>query len=165
MNSMPPSMDQKQPVLPAIMGKPLAIMPAWVHSSLIVKVLNIMLHRPLQEGELDFLQNNGVSVEVSDLGLKFALTWYQRRLVGRVWRHDDNLNLAGSLYDFLLLAHRQEDSDTLFFQRRLRMVGDTELGLAVKNLLDGMDTDTVRGFKQMDFLVHHGIKTLERFFQ
>jgi predicted lipid carrier protein YhbT len=39
------------------------------------------------------------------------------------------------------LVSRQEDPDTLFFLRRLMIEGDTELGLAVKNLLDSRDPD------------------------
>ncbi|MGB7997639.1 MAG: SCP2 sterol-binding domain-containing protein, partial [Photobacterium halotolerans] len=38
---------------------------------------------------------------------------------------------------------RKVDPDTLFFQRRLTMQGDTELGLAVKNLLDSLDLDSL----------------------
>ncbi|MNN64209.1 hypothetical protein D3C81_1796400 [compost metagenome] len=35
-----------------------------------------------------------------------------------------------------MLASRQQDADTLFFQRRLTLIGDTELGLTLRNLLD-----------------------------
>ncbi len=41
--------------------------------------------------------------------------------------------------DFLAMATRTMDSDTLFFKRRLLMEGDTELGLLVRNLLDAVD--------------------------
>jgi predicted lipid carrier protein YhbT len=34
---------------------------------------------------------------------------------------------------------REEDPDTLFFGRRLLMEGDTDLGLLVKNTLDGVE--------------------------
>jgi len=34
---------------------------------------------------------------------------------------------------------REEDPDTLFFNRKLVIEGDTELGLIVKNLLDSID--------------------------
>lgn len=40
---------------------------------------------------------------------------------------------------FLQLAARQEDPDTLFFNRTLSIEGDTELGLIVKNMLDAME--------------------------
>jgi O2-independent ubiquinone biosynthesis accessory factor UbiT len=39
------------------------------------------------------------------------------------------------------MAGRFEDPDTLFFQRRLVIEGDTELGLGVKNFLDGLDEE------------------------
>lgn len=41
--------------------------------------------------------------------------------------------------DFLVLATREEDSDTLFFTRRLMMEGDTDAGLLVRNLMDAVD--------------------------
>lgn len=46
------------------------------------------------------------------------------------------MGIEGTLYDFLVLIDRQEDPDTLVFQRRLAIEGDTELGLRVKNFLD-----------------------------
>ena len=39
----------------------------------------------------------------------------------------------------MLLAQRQQDPDTLFFNRRLVMEGDTELGLVVKNTPDALE--------------------------
>ncbi|MCV5960072.1 SCP2 sterol-binding domain-containing protein, partial [Escherichia coli] len=39
------------------------------------------------------------------------------------------------------IAGRKEDPDTLFFQRRLSIEGDTELGLEVKNLMDSVDLE------------------------
>jgi predicted lipid carrier protein YhbT len=50
-----------------------------------------------------------------------------------------DLTISASAYDFMLLARRLEDPDTLFFSRRLSMEGDTELGLLVKNTLDAIE--------------------------
>ncbi len=47
--------------------------------------------------------------------------------------------IRGSLAAFKTLAERQQDPDQLFFQRRLIIEGDTELGLALKNLLDSLE--------------------------
>lgn len=47
--------------------------------------------------------------------------------------------ISASAHDFVLLARRQEDPDTLFFSRRLSMEGDTELGLLVKNTIDAIE--------------------------
>ena len=52
---------------------------------------------------------------------------------------DADLKISASAHDFMLLARRQEDPDTLFFSRRLSMEGDTELGLLVKNTLDAIE--------------------------
>jgi len=46
--------------------------------------------------------------------------------------------VRASLADFLALALRREDPDTLFFTRRLVIEGDTGLGLEIKNALDAL---------------------------
>jgi hypothetical protein len=43
---------------------------------------------------------------------------------------------------FSAVARRQEDPDTLFFNRELSIVGDTELGLVIKNMLDAVELAT-----------------------
>ncbi len=52
-----------------------------------------------------------------------------------------NARIAGNLEDLWKLAIRAEDPDTLFFQRRLIMEGETETGLYIKNMLDGLEFD------------------------
>ena len=49
-----------------------------------------------------------------------------------------DVTVRASLADYLALALRREDPDTLFFTRRLVIEGDTELGLQVKNALDAL---------------------------
>jgi len=51
------------------------------------------------------------------------------------------VRIRGCYDDFWRLASRSEDPDTLFFQRRLTIEGETETGLMIKNLLDGLDYD------------------------
>jgi predicted lipid carrier protein YhbT len=50
-----------------------------------------------------------------------------------------DLHFSATLSAFLQLLSRQEDPDTLFFNRELTVEGDTELGLIVKNMLDAVD--------------------------
>ena len=50
-----------------------------------------------------------------------------------------DLTIRAHASDFIALARRSQDPDTLFFNRRLSMEGDTELGLMVKNTLDAME--------------------------
>ena len=53
----------------------------------------------------------------------------------------EDASFSGCLNDLILIAGRKEDPDTLFFQRRLKIEGDTELGLEVKNLMDSIDLE------------------------
>ena len=53
----------------------------------------------------------------------------------------EDVGFKASGDDLLLIAGRKQDPDTLFFQRRLQIEGDTELGLEVKNLIDAIDLD------------------------
>ena len=50
-----------------------------------------------------------------------------------------DLRFAAPLSAYLQMVSRQEDPDTLFFNRRLSMEGDTELGLIVKNSIDALE--------------------------
>ena len=47
--------------------------------------------------------------------------------------------ITATLSVFLRLLAREEDPDTLFFNRELSVEGDTELGLMVKNMLDAVE--------------------------
>lgn len=49
-----------------------------------------------------------------------------------------DVTMRASLADYLALALRREDPDTLFFTRRLVLEGDTALGLEIKNALDAL---------------------------
>lgn len=131
------------PLFPRVLSLPIAIIPGRVHGAAVVVVLNRMLADSLQDGELDFLQGRTVCIHVRDMQLKFCITLQQGRLVpGRMGNIPD-LSITGNLHAYLQLAARREDADTLFFQRRLRMEGDTELGLEVKNFLDGLDVEAL----------------------
>ncbi|BCR23872.1 ubiquinone anaerobic biosynthesis accessory factor UbiT [Aquipseudomonas alcaligenes] len=95
---------------------------------------------PLAEGAFDLLQERWLRLEASDLGLAWCLSCQGTQL--RVAQREAvDVCIRGTWRDFLLLASRQEDPDTLFFRRRLVIEGDTDLGLGVKNLLDGLDPD------------------------
>lgn len=58
-------------------------------------------------------------------------------------RGQPDVVIRAAARDYLALALRREDPDTLFFTRRLAIEGDTELGLIVKNALDAVDWDAL----------------------
>lgn len=113
---------------------------AWQHA-LLERVVAQLLARSLQDGELDFLRGRRIGIEVRDLGLHWVLGVEQGRL--RALDGDAEASVRGTATDLLLLASRLEDADTLFFQRRLELTGDTELGLTARNLLDRLPWETI----------------------
>ncbi|MBB3344195.1 chorismate mutase [Luteimonas sp. RC10] len=90
---------------------------------------------------LDLVAGRRLGIEVEDLGIAMVLSWTQGRL--RAVPGPAEASVRGSATDLMLLASRLEDADTLFFQRRLVLIGDVELGLTVRNLLDRMPWDTL----------------------
>lgn len=104
------------------------------------KVIARLFAEPLAEGYFDLLEGRWLRLEVSDLGLAWCLTRDRSGL--RLARQAaTDVCIRGNWREFLLLASRQEDPDTLFFRRRLTIEGDTDLGLGIKNLLDSLDPE------------------------
>ena len=154
----------KVPLFPRLLSLPLAVIPDRVHSTTVVTVLNRVLADALRDGELDYLQGRTVRICVRDMQLTFCITLQQGRLAASREKNMPDLSITGTLHAFLLLAARYEDTDTLFFQRRLRMEGDTELGLEVKNFLDGLDVDALWLPRQVSSMAQKALPLYERTF-
>ena len=118
---------------------PLRLMPSVLHSRALAGILNQVMKEALADGELDFLEGRRVAIEIDDIGVRYRLALTNGRICGYGQDTPADASIAGGLHEFLLLAARREDADTLFFQRRLRMSGDTELGLYLKNFLDAFE--------------------------
>ena len=107
-------------------------------ATLLAVALNIALRSGLlSRAALEPLGGRVVRLEVSDAGTGVSVT-----LGARGFRAADgpaDVTIRAALRDFLSLALRREDPDTLFFTRRLVIEGDTELGLVAKNALDAVD--------------------------
>jgi predicted lipid carrier protein YhbT len=154
----------KTPLFPRLLSMPLAIIPDRVHSTAVVTLLNRVFADALREGELDYLHGHSVRIHVRDMQLTFCITLQQGRLAASRARNMPDLSITGTLHSFLLLAARCEDTDTLFFQRRLRMEGNTELGLEVKNFLDGLDVDSLWLPRQISSMAQKALPLYERTF-
>jgi predicted lipid carrier protein YhbT len=154
----------KVPLFPRPLSFPLAVIPDRVHSTVVVTVLNRVFASALRDGEIDYLLGRTVRIHVSDMQLTFCITLQQGRLVASRAKNMPDLSITGSLHAFLLLAARCEDTDTLFFQRRLRMEGDTELGLEVKNFLDGLDVDALWLPRHVSSMAQKALPLYERTF-
>ncbi|MGO4003240.1 MULTISPECIES: SCP2 domain-containing protein [Pseudomonas] len=106
------------------------------------QTLNRCLAEPLRDGEFEVLRGRWLCLRINDLGLSWYITRSRDGLqIAREAPAD--VTISGNWREFLLLASRQEDPDTLFFRRRLVIEGDTELGLTLKNLIDSLDPDVL----------------------
>jgi O2-independent ubiquinone biosynthesis accessory factor UbiT len=130
-----------RPMAKKVVGIPGRFIPYSAQKPVLALVLNESFRAPLRHGELDFLQGAKIRIKVTDLCVDWLIRVDTDRLtpVNREWEHD--VSISGESPDFLLLATRRADPDTLFFQRRIRIEGDTEMGLGIKNTMDSMDWD------------------------
>ncbi len=125
--------------VPAALAAVLSKLPAYPGSLLFVGALNLALRRHLPEDVRRSLQGKRMRISVRDAGLAFDFSWDGGRFCACQRDAAVDLVIGASARDFLALARREEDPDTLFFCRRLSMEGDTEIGLLVKNTLDAID--------------------------
>lgn len=100
-------------------------------------VLNLAKPKLWPEEDFAWMMGKTVRFTVSDLAVGLSITHDGERFAHSGAAAD--VTFGASLADYLILARRQEDPDTLFFQRRLLIEGDTEVGLALKNLMDATD--------------------------
>ncbi|MES9858288.1 MAG: SCP2 sterol-binding domain-containing protein [Sedimenticola sp.] len=131
----------RSPLLPKPLSLPFGLIPTAVHSRVLVALLNKIFTPELEDGELDFLEERVMRIDVVDARLSYLITLRDGKLQAADKSSPLDLSIEGSIYDFLLLATRREDADTLFFNRRIRLGGDTELGLYVKNFLDALELE------------------------
>ncbi|WP_136417243.1 SCP2 sterol-binding domain-containing protein [Herbaspirillum sp. ST 5-3] len=132
-------MSQSRFLLPEPVGKLLSLLPVYPGSLLFATGLNIALKGDLPPDVQQSLNGKKLRISVTDAKLSFDFKWENGRFAACGKDGEPDLTIGASAHDFLLLARRQEDPDTLFFSRRLSMEGDTELGLLVKNTLDAIE--------------------------
>lgn len=136
-------MSQSLYQIPSPIGKALSRLPAYPGSVLFAGALNFALTRHIPADTLEALDGRPISIDVKDARVRFDIVCKNGSFCAARNRNDVHLVISANTYDFVLLAQRKEDPDTLFFSRRLTMEGDTELGLLVKNSLDAIDLSTI----------------------
>jgi predicted lipid carrier protein YhbT len=128
---------------PFTLPKPLStlfsVLPQYPHSLAFSQVLNLALGETLRSGALQPLHGKLICLRISDAHIALHFTLNATGVSANREGKTADLTISAKAYDFIQLALRKEDPDTLFFSRRLLMEGDTELGLLVKNTLDAME--------------------------
>lgn len=136
---MNPRESRNLPECPAPLARLLERLPPYPGSLLLASALNAVLAPRLRADVAQLLCGRSFRIHVRDARLAFDFTWTGRRFSPLARQAKPDLAISASGPDFVRIARRQEDPDTLFFSRRLAMEGDTELGLVVKNTLDALE--------------------------
>ena len=132
-------MQASHNLIPTPLGNLLSRLPAYPGSLLFVTGVNLALAKKLVPDVTQLLLGKKLRLRVTDAQWTFDFEWLNGRFSACQNGGAADLTISASAYDFMLLARRQEDPDTLFFNRRLCMEGDTELGLLVKNTIDAIE--------------------------
>lgn len=148
----------------SILRSPIHLLPNFVQKRALLEGLKMVFHEALNDGDFEFLHEKWLKVEIRDLHLCWFISYQQERLVVADNIPQEDVSFSGNLNDLVLIAGRKEDPDTLFFQRRLSIEGDTELGLEVKNLMDSVDLQQLPQalqviLNQLADFVHKGMQT------
>jgi predicted lipid carrier protein YhbT len=130
--------------LPPIIARIGQALPQWPHSVALVTALNLAVKLKVLPAEaLVDLEGCVFQVVVEDAGSTAVFTWRGGRFQPVFAKVKADLCFSACTSAYLQLLTREEDPDTLFFQRRLKIDGDAELGLIVKNMLDGIELPAV----------------------
>jgi len=128
------------PAFPKPLARLIAALPVYPASLGFVAVGNLVAWPTLRELDWTSVVGRCLCVRVQDTGLAL---YFSLRADGF---HAEQGGPAEVIFtadarDLARLALRLEDPDTLFFERRLRIEGDTDLGLTIKNSLDAVELD------------------------
>lgn len=125
--------------LPKPLSTLFSILPQYPHSFAFAHALNLALGATLRSEALQPLHGKLICLRISDAQISLQFSLNKNGLTARRVEAIPDLTISANTYDFIQLAMRKEDPDTLFFSRRLLTEGDTELGLLLKNTLDAVD--------------------------
>ncbi|WP_394129560.1 SCP2 domain-containing protein [Shewanella maritima] len=128
-------------VAPKMSRQTLAMVPDKLKFELLSRLVNLVLSEQIADEELDFLHGKWVGIVVEDIQLSFAVSLDKQLKIAPMENPD--VVFTANVPELVLVAAGKEDPDTLFFQRKLLIEGDTELGLEVKNLLLSIELDAL----------------------
>ncbi len=137
MSAMVPSEERSLALLERLLPV-ISRLPKRPGSVLVATGINLAISRG-EAPELEALAGKVVSIRVTDADVRFHFTVTPDGFAACSASRAADAVISASAADFVRLALRRVDADTLFFSRRLTMEGDTELGLLLKNRLDALD--------------------------
>lgn len=127
------------PDFPRPLAALLSGLPQYPHSVALAAATSLLLRGLLDPADAARVDGKVVRIHVRDAGIRVTLRLARGAYAPCGDHAVPDATISATLRDLALLALRKEDPDTLFFDRRLVIEGDTELGLIVKNALDRVE--------------------------
>jgi O2-independent ubiquinone biosynthesis accessory factor UbiT len=128
------------PAFPKPLARLSAALPPYLPSLAFAAAANLIAWPALREQDWEGVAGAILCLRISDLGLSLSFSvradGFHAEPPGEA-----AVTFTAKAEDLAGLALRLEDPDTLFFDRRLRIEGDTDLGLRAKNLLDAVEIE------------------------
>lgn len=140
-------------------GMPGRLIPFALQKSMLERALDLAFRQAFMRGDLEVLRRRWLRVRVTDAGFVWCVSLGRDGLVISRDHFEPDVEFAGRLVDFLLMATHRADPDMLFFQRRIKVNGDTDLGVACKNILDAVDESKLP--RALNGLLHLATDMLE----
>jgi predicted lipid carrier protein YhbT len=128
------------PTFPKPLARVVSALPSWPASRVFVAAGNLLAWPSLRDLDWSGIYRRRFCVDVRDTGLRLYFSVQDNGFRAEPGSIVD-VTFSATAQDFARLALRLEDPDTLFFNRRLLIEGNTDLGLRVKNMLDGMELE------------------------
>lgn len=125
--------------LPAVVARLGSRLPQLPPTLALITGLNLALGRMIPREPLEPLVGKRFAIRVLDAGMTLRFAYGSHGFRPLFDAAPADLTISARSRDFIALLTREEDPDTLFFSRRLLTEGDTDLGLLVKNTLDGIE--------------------------
>ena len=113
-------------------------LPVQPPSFVTARLLDFLLLPRLTPGDREALAHRVVDIEIADLGVRVHLRLGERGFAVAPLGDPPVLCVIAEASALWRLACGRDDADRLFFQRELAFEGDTEFGLRIKNLIDGV---------------------------
>ncbi|WP_168204292.1 ubiquinone anaerobic biosynthesis accessory factor UbiT [Aliikangiella coralliicola] len=117
-----------------------------LNTNLVSKLCNRIFDEQIHEGDFDILKNRTVQISFSDANLSIAFSFDNNKIHCKHFseiKNSADADLSIITADAIRLIKQEVDPDTLFFQRRLKISGDTELAHHIKNTVDTLNPELI----------------------
>lgn len=141
----------KRLLSPQMFSKISTKMPFLLNAGLVEQLCNKAFSEQIEDGDFEFLEGRVLQIEILDAELRIGLSFEKQKI--KCVHFDTNtcqsdVTLSINTSDAISLIQQEVDPDTLFFQRKLKINGDTNLAHHVKNTIDTLEPDVIPQFIQ-----------------